>query len=160
MCGRDGVAVEDPYSVFTFDPLHNLHLEESRPSEMYSTQYFSSGESFSHLKDPPGKRERVSLVRLPLLNASSGIIAHIEEKYPSSGLHGHIAEKERRRQLSSPSTGDDLPGMMERRSWYAVDTVFPFVEAHTNRKLGFAKRDDLSRMNMLYTETVIKMLLN
>lgn len=45
-----GVAVEDLYSIFMFEALHNIHLEKSRLFKTRVIQYSSSAETYS----PPG----------------------------------------------------------------------------------------------------------
>lgn len=42
MCGSDGAEPGDPYSTFTFESLHKLHLGVSRILKLYLVQQFSS----------------------------------------------------------------------------------------------------------------------
>lgn len=55
-------------------------------------------------------------MRLPLLKACIGILAHIKEKYPVYGLHIDLAKLEQAAQVNSLFTGVDLRGMMEKEN--------------------------------------------
>lgn len=48
--------------------------------------------------------------------------------------------------------------MTDGKNYYAADTVAPFVSAFINRRLSFVKRCDLTRMIVLYTESVSEVL--
>lgn len=55
-------------------------------------------------------------------------------------------------------TGEGLRGMTERKNYYAVDTVLPFVAAFIDERLGFVERCGLTQMHVFYTEIMIKVL--
>lgn len=69
------------------------------------------------------------------------------------------AKKKQPAQLSSLFTKETLRAD-ERRNYYALGTVFPFVAKCADRSFGFVNRCDLTRVSMLYAETVNKMLLD
>lgn len=76
-------------------------------------------------------------MRLPLLKSCNGVLAHIEEKCPVSGVHLNFAKKQKTAQLSGLFNEEKLRGMMEERKDYANDAAFPFDVALIDRSLGF-----------------------
>lgn len=160
LCGSGGLVVEDLYSMFTFEPLHNLHLGVSRLLKTCLVQYLSSDEIYSHPCGPNGKRKRLSSVRMALLRACNAILAHVEEKYALPGLHVDFAKTGKTTQLNGLFTADGLRGMLEGKDYYAVDMVFPFVAAFIDRSLGFEEKCELTRMNVLYIEIINKVLVD
>lgn len=52
-------------------------------------------------------------MKLPLLEAPSAILAHMEEKYLVPGLHVDFVKKEQTAQLDGSFTRDGLRGMIE-----------------------------------------------
>lgn len=49
---------------------------------------------------------------------------------------------------------------MERRKYYAINTMFPFVAAFIERSLVFVESCEVTRINILNTQTVNKVLCN
>lgn len=49
---------------------------------------------------------------------------------------------------------------MAGTNYYAVSMVFPVVTAFIDRNLGFVERTGLTRMGVLFTETIQKVLFN
>lgn len=93
--------------------------------------------NYSHLGGPSGKQKTLSSVRLPLLEFCNGILAHMEERYPVSGIHADFARKEPTEQLSGPLTEKGLQRMTEGRNHYAVGRAFLFAAAIIDNSLGF-----------------------
>lgn len=113
MCRKDGVVVEDLYSIFAFGLFCSLQLRVPRVRKTRLTQFLFSDEICSHTGGPLRKQKRLSPVRLPPLIACSVILAHIEEKYLVLVLHVDSAKKEKTAQLDNLFTRKRLRKMME-----------------------------------------------
>lgn len=90
-------------------------------------------------------------MRLPLPKTCNCLLSDIGEKYQDPGFHLYFAKKEQTSQLSGLLTGKGLEEMRKRKSYYAVDTVFPVVAAIIDSSFGFVERCDLTQMNLLHT---------
>lgn len=89
-----------------------------------------------------------------LFRACSGIMVHIEEKYPVRGLYLKFAKRKQIAHLKGLLTKVRLRGIVAGKIYYAVDNVFQFASAYIDRSLDFAKRCDLTPMSVLYTEVL------
>lgn len=95
-CGGDGVAAEDLYSFFTFEPLQDLHVRVSRARKLCFVHHLPFDESYTHSGGPAGEQKSLSLVKPPLSKARIAIPTHIEENFRVPGLHVDFAKKEQR----------------------------------------------------------------
>lgn len=100
----------------------------------------------------------LNLVRLLLLKACKGILAHNEGKCPVSGLYVDHTIKQQTAQLDGLFREDGLRGIMRGRNYYASDIVFPFVAPFIHKIFGFVERCSLTTMTVLYTEMANKVL--
>lgn len=66
-------------------------------------------------------------MKLTLLTACSGILAHVEEKYAVLSLHVDFVKKNQTAQLSGVFKECGLRGTVEETNYYAGDTVFPLL---------------------------------
>lgn len=128
--------VKDLYSIFTTVPSHRSYMRGPELLTARLNIFLFSDETYSHAGGPPGKKKRLSPVKLSLIKACSGIPAHIEEKYMVPGLHVIFARTEATAQLICLSTKDGLRGTIEKRNYYAADLVFQFAAGFTDRSLG------------------------
>lgn len=78
-------------------------------------------------------------MRLPLLEACSARQAHTEEKYPVPVLHVDHDNNAKKAQLNNLFKKDELPGMLEKTTYYTADMVSRFDAAITDRSLGFVQ---------------------
>lgn len=76
MCAGAGMVREDLHFKISFGLPCSRHLKVPRLLQTILTQFLSSDEICSDLDGLPGKETKFSLVRLPLLKASSGILAY------------------------------------------------------------------------------------
>lgn len=91
-------------------------------------------------------------MKLPLLKAINGVLAHTEKKCPVPYLHVDFGKKKRTAQLSGPFRGERVGEMLKSRNHYDFDTVFPYAATFVDRSLGLMKKSDLTRMSLLHTE--------
>lgn len=121
-------------------------------------QCLSPDEIFSHWKGPPRKQEMLGSMKLQLLKVCNDILPHIEEKYPVFRLYVDFAEKEQSAKLSGLLTREKLRGMMEQRNRFADDALFQVRAEFVGRSFSFVGKDDLTRMSVMYTNNLSKVL--
>lgn len=105
------------YSKITFKPLHNHQFGLARLLKLYIVHLRSIDEIYSHPGGSARKWDRLSLVKLLLLEAFSAIWAHIEDRYLILGLHVDFAEENQTAQLTGLLPGDGLRGKMDGRNY-------------------------------------------
>lgn len=108
--------VENLYSIFTFEPLHKLHLGRSRLMTTCMVQHLSSYDTYSNPGGLLGKQKRLSSVEAPLIKACIGIPAQSAARNPDSGLLLDFVTKEQTPQLHGLLTDERLEEMMERKN--------------------------------------------
>lgn len=92
--------MKDLYSMFTFEPLHNLHLGVFILVKNCLIQHLSSGEAYSDPDGPSGKPKPLSLLKMSLLRALNDVFAHVEKIYALPGLHVNFAKEMKRHSLT------------------------------------------------------------
>lgn len=99
-------------------------------------------------------------MKLWLLKACSAELAQVEGKYQVPGLHVFFAKKEHTALLNGLISGGGQRGIMEGKTYNAVDTLVPFVASVIDSNSGSAERCDLTGMNLFYTDIISKLLCN
>lgn len=123
VCGQNGVATANFFSILTLEPLHNVLSGVSRLFKTFRIQYPYSEESYCHPGGRSGVQNRLYSGRLPLLKSCNGVMAHNEEKYTVFGLYVDSSEKKQTAHLNSLFTRKGLRRIMKERNHCAVDTV-------------------------------------
>lgn len=86
---------EEFFSITTFEPTHNVHVEASKSPKLCLTQCLFSDLVYRHFEGRSGKRKTGSSLRLQLLKACSAMLTHIEKKYSVPNLRVDFAIKEK-----------------------------------------------------------------
>lgn len=140
----------DVYSMFTFETLHNLHLGWSKLLKFCYICYLSSEQVMTHR---PGKPDKpASSMKNSVLRAVNSMLTEIQTKYPMPGRNVDFAKKEASSGLNGLFTNDGLKGMLEGKDYQAVDYIFPFVAAFTDRCLGRVDSHEQTTVHTKYTE--------
>lgn len=154
ICGEFGLVMGNLYSMFTFEPMHNLHLGVLKRLKNCLNQYFLCKVAYTHPAGPSRKQKRLDLLSAFLLRAYTSILALIKKEYALLGLHVNFARRKRTSQLYAMFTGDELRGRLERKNYYAVEILSPSTAAIIGRSLGFGEPSKLTRMNVPYRKTL------
>lgn len=119
----------DPYSIFTFQPLHNFYFWISKFMEQCVIRYLSS-EKVLLLRRRNGTRDvPVSDIRRQLLHICNGMLAEIYLSYTAPVINVAIPSKGWQCPLNSIFVSDHVRGMLEGNDYRFIDIMFPFVEA-------------------------------
>lgn len=88
MCARYDLELEDLYSIFTSEAFHRHYVKVSKLLKNCLIQYLSSEKICSSTAGPSGEQKRLRLLKMPLMTACHGILAHNEKKFalPKSRL--------------------------------------------------------------------------
>lgn len=115
------------YSIFTFDPLHNFHLEILKPTKECTIKYLL----LDRLRTNPDKFEsqRRTLCSMwnTIMQACTSLLTAIQKDYYAPALHVGFSEKGTEFQVNGLFFAGRLRGMLEGKNWKNVDMVSPFV---------------------------------
>lgn len=151
--------MEDMSSIFRFEQLHNLHLGVPRLLKSCLIQCLSCDDVYRGPPGLAGERRKLSLLKIWLFEACSGILVHVEERYALPRLPATFARKERA-QTSELCTRDGQRGMIEGKNHYGIDMISPFVAFSTDKCIAFQASHDLTHMNVQYDGSVNEMLVS
>lgn len=144
----------DLYSIFTFEPLHNLHLRISNLVKGYTVGYL-----YSHRLIINGVRIGCSLlvtVRTRIMRACSPMLAIIEKKENMRVVKIVFGKVGGRSRLSRILTKIALKAILEGRDYKAIYKVFPFVAAFIDRCSEKQKTAPLKGKHAMYGLIVIE----
>ena len=154
--GSSTMVMEDIYSMFTFESLHNLHLGVSKQMKQCLSEYFNSSipcHAIHQTRKPP---RPISSYRMNILRAVNSILATIEKDFGAPGLHIDFSKHERSTQLNGLYVREGLRGMLEGKNYRALDMVFPIIVGFLERCLGFASAPVLTDLHVRYSELMLK----
>lgn len=157
---EENFVMADSYSVLTFGPFYNFHLEVSRLLDGCFTQCLPCDDVKSHPRGPARKRRELSSLRISPLRTCSGILPQVEQNRALPRFHVNFVKKEKTAQLNGLCTGDDLRGILEGKKHYAVDMVFSSLASCIERNLEYEATYNLTQMSMQYTDIVREVLVD
>lgn len=151
MMGRGGKS-GDVYSIFTFEPLHNLHLGISKLVKECTMSYLSS----DRLMTGGGEKGRKPFVkvRTRILRGCNALLATIEREGEVPGVRIDFGKVCGTSGLDGIFTKNGLKGMLEGRDYKGLDKVFPFVAAFIDRCTGHERTAPMTRVHTMYSEIV------
>ena len=150
----------DLYSIFTFEPLHNLFLGVSKLLKVCMIQYMSSAELYT--KNPGrGKRPRLfSSIRTSVLRGCNTVLAEFQKYYVMPGVKVDFSKHEGSSQLNGIFVQDGLRGMLEGKDYRTLDMFFPFIFGYVDSWLGYAEDAPLTKIHVMYTDLVNRLMSN
>lgn len=86
--------IKDLYELFTFEPLHSLHVVVTKLFKNSLKHYLSCGDIYSHPARPSEKQKRQRLLEISLRSPCNGILVHFEDKYLLQEPHVSFATRE------------------------------------------------------------------
>jgi len=124
------------YDLFTFEPLHNLHLGISKLLKTMLYEFIGTFRS----------------KRLSTLRACNSVLRQMERDSQISGLHVDFSTKESSTQLNGIFLSTGLRGMLEGKDYRNLDYVFPFVSAYVDRFRGMHDDPSLTQESLAYIQ--------
>ena len=119
----------DPYNIFSFEPLHNLHLGISKLIKQCIVHRLSSPDLTTTTASRSGTPRTFKKVKKSILVGSNSILSAIERDYYITGLHVDFSKGEKGTNLNGLFTEDGIRGMLSAKDYHHVDMVFPFIAA-------------------------------
>lgn len=107
-----------------------------------------------------GEQKRPSLLRSPLLRASSEALTHTGETYGLLGLHANFAKRERTAQHNSLFTENGLREILKTKDYYGAGSVFSSILSFIDESLGFKGSCKLNVMNVHSSNNVNQVLVD
>lgn len=144
----------DLYSIFTFEPLHNLFLGVLKFVKTCMIQYVSSNDLYTK-HSGRGKRPRMfSSIRTSVLRGCNTALAEFQKYYVMPGVKVDFSKHEGSSQLNGIFVQDGLRGMLEGKDYRTLDMSFPFIFGYVGTWLGYYEDASLTRVHVMYTDLV------
>ena len=129
------------YDLFSFEPLHNLHLGLSRLLKIMLFEFITS----------------LGSKRTSILRACNAILRQIEIDSHISQLHVDFSKKESSTQLNGIFLATGIRGMLEGKDFKNLDYVFPFIAAYVDRFRDKPNDPSLTVINAMYSDLLFKL---
>jgi len=141
----------DIYELFTFEPLHNLHLGISKLLKQCTYYYVTSKHrvSFQHFKR--NARVTIGSKKAAILRGCNTYLRAIDEDSGMSSLRVDFSSKNASITLNGLFMENGIRGMLEGKDYKTVDYVFPFIAAFIDR-ITQEQDGKLSSIHILYSE--------
>ena len=150
--------VLDMLAIFSFEPLHNLHLGISKLlKQCMADRLQSTVLETSAIPSKGGKCRTSSFrsVRMKILASVSKLLSHIQRYSPIIGVRVDFSKSGSNGQEKGLYGPDGtLIGMLEGKDYRSIDMVFPFVGMMVDRACGEVGTAVTTRLFVLYSEIV------
>lgn len=101
-----------------------------------------------------GQRQPLSQISVSILRGLNLLLAAVEREAGVPGLHMDFSRKSCSLQLNVVFLMSGVRGMIERKDYRAVDTLFTILEAYTDRASQFQNGADMTRVYRMYSVVV------
>ena len=143
----------DIYDLFTFEPLHNLHLGISKLLKQCTFHYVTSKHrvSFQHMRK--SIKVTIGSKKSPILRGCNNYLRAIQEDSGMSSLKVDFSSKNASITLNGLFLENGIRGMLEGKDYKTVDFVFPFIAAFIDR-ITQEKSCVLTSIHVSYSELI------
>ena len=145
------------YEIFTYEPLHNLHLGISKLLKNLTYELTGSQKLVKFTNSKKNKVTKFSSQRTAILRACNSILRAIQEDCGSSGIHIDFSTKETSSNLNGIFLETGVRGMLEGKDYRNLDYFFPFVAAFVDRISGCTE-GSLTLVHTLYSKLLHELL--
>ena len=126
----------DIYSIFTFEPLHNIYLGLSKLLKEMCCQRLCDDTFSTVMQDADGRYKRFPEIRTALLNGMNHILSCIQRDSPATAFKIDFSDAGKSGSYNGFFVKDGLRGMLEAKDHRAVDQVMPFLAMFLDRFCG------------------------
>lgn len=144
---------DDLYEIFTYEPLHNLHLEISKLVKSCTYQLASSNYKVRYINASGKATTSIRSKKIPLLAACNTLLRLIERDSGIAQLHVDFSTKDMSSALNGIFLQTGLRGMLEGKDYRALDHVFPFVAAFIDN-VTQSQDGTVTKIHMAYSELI------
>ena len=141
----------DIYELFTYEPLHNLHLGISKLLKQCTYYYVTSKHkvSFQHIRK--NTKMTISSKKSAIMRGCNNYLRAIQSDSGISSLRVDFSSKNASVTLNGLFLETGIRGMLEGKDYRNVDFVFPFIAAFIDRITQETKAD-LTSIHVLYSD--------
>ena len=144
---------DDLYNIFTFEPLHNLHLGISKLLTSCTYQLVSSKYPATYSFGKKTIKSTLHAKKIPLLSACNTLLRCIEADSGLPDLHVDFSSKDASSRLNGIFLTTGVRGMLEGKDFRKLDTVFPFVASFVDTVTG-SDSGAITNVHTQYTEII------
>ena len=142
--------IDDLYSIYTYEPLHNIHLGLSVRLKDVLTHYLGTSKSVTI----NGRLRTYCSLRHTVLKGCNSLLRSIQDLYTMPGIRYDFSKKECSTALNGIYTNTGLRGMLEGKDYKVLDTIFPIVFAYVDTWLSDNDSAPLTEVHALYTDII------
>ena len=142
--------IDDLYSIYTYEPLHNIHLGLSVRLKDVLTHYLGTSKSVTI----NGRLRTYCSLRHTVLKGCNSLLRSIQDLYTMPGIRYDFSKKECSTALNGIYTNTGLRGMLEGKDYKVLDTIFPIVFAYVDTWLSDNDSAPLTEVHTLYTDII------
>jgi len=145
------------YNLFTFEPLHNLHLGVSKLLKNVASERLSSKEMYtSAFKYANGQPRTFHSIRSNFLNGANFLLSRYELESAARGFHVDFSSKGKGLKDNGLFKTDGLMGMLEAKDYRNVDQVSPFIGAFFDQCCGEIEDAPVTKVFTKYVDILRK----
>jgi hypothetical protein len=144
------------YEIFTYEPLHNLHLGISKLLKTLTFELVCSEKSVSFLGSRKSAKTKFSTKRTAVLRACNSLLRAIQNDSATTAIHIDFSTKEASSALNGFFLESGIRGMLEGKDYRNLDYVFPFVAAFIDRVSGL-QEEGITTVHTVYSNLLFKL---
>lgn len=139
------------YDIFTYEPLHNLHLGISKMLKTLTYEIIGSSKYVLFPTSKKKEESKISSQKTAILRACNSLLRAIQIDSSTTSMKIDFSTKETSSTLNGIFLETGVRGMLEGKDYKTLDYVFPFVAAFVDRITG-CQRDGITAVHTLYSE--------
>ena len=116
------------YEIFTYEPLHNLHLGISKLLKTLTFDLVGSEKIVSFISAKNSNKAKFASKRTPILRACNSLLRAIEEDSTTTSIHVDFSTKETSSALNGLFLESGIRGMLEGKDYRNLDYIFPLLQ--------------------------------
>lgn len=145
------------YNIFAFEPLYDLHICISKLLKECKYKFHGSDTAVTNHGGLEWRWKPVSRMRASILFGVSSPLAATERQAGISGLYLNCSSKSCSMQCNGFFLNSGVRGMLEGKDCRAVDIIFLFIGASTDRAAAFQSSVEMAGVHRMYSDIVSKM---
>ena len=145
------------YDIFTYEPLHNLHLGISKMLKQLTFHLVGSDKEVHFCNAKKKGPIKFHTKKMAILRACNSLLRAFEKSDTISSLHIDFSTKDNTCRLNGILLEAGVRGMLEGKDYRNLDFVFPFVAAYVD-KISGCTSNGLTLVHTMYSDLLTVLL--
>ena len=139
------------YDIFTYEPLHNLHLGISKMLKTLTYELIGSSKVVAFPNSKLKGESKICSHKTAILRACNSLLRAVQMDSSTTSMKVDFSTKETSSRLNGIFLETGVRGMLEGKDYRTLDYVFPFVAAFVDRITG-CKKNGITKVHSLYSD--------